>query len=239
MGLSGAASKLPREGGGSASVGESQTSYCTKKCAIWRATRWRDGNARRGAARERHAQKSRGPADLFAVGARRRWRGVRIAEIRSGRDVQKRGAVANRARHRVLDDEAAEKVPVVGAERVAPTRGLEAEEPAARSWDADRSPAVIRVSHGDHARGHGGGRPAARAARRPPEIPGVARRTEESGLGRRGNPQLGRGRLADDDESGPPQAPRQLAVRLGRVATVDEGRAPGISPPRTPPGGPS
>src|SRR5437867_4934418 len=183
------------------------------------------GHTGRGAGRERHAQKSWRPVDLFAVRARRRWRGVGIAEIRSSRGVQKRRAVANRARHRVLDGETTEDVAVVRAERVAPARGLEAEEPAARSRNADRASAVVRVGHGDHARGHGGGRPAARAARRSAEVPGIARRPEEPGLGRRENAELGRVGFADDDESCPPQATRQLTVCVRRVATVDEGRA--------------
>src|SRR5207244_6414395 len=128
---------------------------------------------------------------------RRRWSGVGTAGTGSGGGGEERRAVADRARHRVLDHQTAEDVAVNRPERIAAARGLEPEEPAAGRRDADRAPAVVGVSHRDQAGGDSRGRSTARAPGRPAGVPGIARGAEESRLGRRKNPELGRIGLAD------------------------------------------
>src|SRR4030095_9118674 len=176
---------------------------------------------------EGHAQKPGQPAHLFQKWARGRRRDVGVAEVRARGRVEQGGAVANRAGHRVLDDQPAEEITVVWAQRVAAARGLETEEAAARRWNTNRASAVISVCHGDETCRNRRGRPAARAARRQAEAPRIAGWSEEPGLGGRKNSELGGVRLADDDQPGPLQAARQLAVGLGRVPAVEEGGALG------------
>ena len=122
----------------------------------------------------------------------------------------------------MLDHQTAEDVAVNRPERIAAVRGLEPEEPAAGRRDADRAPAVVGVSHRDQAGGDSRGRSTARAPGRPAGVPGIARGAEESRLGRRKNPELGRIGLADHDEAGAPQASRQLAVGFRCVVAVQE-----------------
>ena len=67
-------------------------------------------------------------------------------------------AVADRARDHVANHEAAPRLTVVGPQRHASTRGLEAEQPAHAGGDADRPATVACVRERHHARRHRGAR---------------------------------------------------------------------------------
>src|SRR5579884_2018679 len=86
------------------------------------------------------------------------------------------------------------------------TGGLEPEETAAGSGNADRAPAVAAMAHGHHAGGHGRGRPAAGPARRPPRIPRVPGGPKTPGLGGGQDAELGDVGLADHDQPRPAMA---------------------------------
>ena len=121
-----------------------------------------------------------------------------------GRHVEDGRAVAHRARHHVLADQASHQVAVLRRQRVAPPRRLEADQSAAGGGDADGTSPVVGVRHRHHARGHGGGRSSRRASGGVAGVPRVARRAEALRLGRRQNAELGRVGLPADRRSRPP-----------------------------------
>ena len=121
-------------------------------------------------------------ADLLQIRPRRRGRRIRVTGRRPGRRVEQRGRVTDGERHRVLGGETAEALAEVGRHRVAGTRGLEADEPAARGRGADRAEAVGRVGHRHHARSDRRRGAAARAAGDARRIPRILRRPVEPRL---------------------------------------------------------
>jgi hypothetical protein len=93
------------------------------------------------------------------------------------------------------------------------TLWLEAEDAAARGRDPDRAGAVDADRRRHEARGDSGRGPAAGPTGRPLDVPRVARHPPGDRLRERPQPQLGHGRLADDDRAGVAQAPHDLGVR--------------------------
>src|SRR5208282_3009915 len=81
--------------------------------------------------------------DGSKVRARRRRGGVRIADLGAGSGIEGRGAVTHAAAHHMLGDEATEDVSEHRPKRIAAARGLEADEAAARSGDADGAASVV------------------------------------------------------------------------------------------------
>ena len=170
---------------------------------------------------ERDAQPPGVGAHLVGEGPRRRGRPVRVARRGTGGGVEQPGRVAHRTSDGVLDGPAADDVAVLRSDRVASAGGFEPEQSAGRRRIADRSAEVVGVGHRHHARCDGGGRSAARAARRAIEAPRVARRAERERLARRGHAELGRVRLAEHDEAGPLEAQRELGVVVRHVVAQE------------------
>ncbi len=142
----------------------------------------------------------------------------RVARLVSGEDVEQVRGVLDRARERSGGREALERP--VGRRRDAAARRLEPEEPAARRRDANRASAVCRVRGGNEARGECCSCAAARTAGRELRVPGVPGHAVELRLGEGDGSELGRVRLADDDESGIADATDDRAVEVGDVVGV-------------------
>ena len=155
----------------------------------------------RQAGRDRHPQ----PARLARGG-----RGEAAAA--RGRLEEQRG-VGDAPGQRPVDAQAVPHL-ALGSQRDAVALGLDAEQPAEGGRDADRAAAVGAQADAHRARGHGGARPAARAARRVVQRPRVARRAEGQRLGEREDRQLGHVRLADDDRAGLAQRAHDVGVAL-------------------------
>ena len=103
---------------------------------------------------------------------------------------------------------------VVGADRRAPARRLQADETAAARGNADRSATVVRVRGRDHAARDRGGRPPARATGRARGVPRVAAGPVGLGLGGRDEPELRRVGAADAHEA---RVEVALRERLGVI----------------------
>src|SRR5207244_10206164 len=108
-------------------------------------------------------------------------------------------------------------------------RDLPPDPPATRRRDADGAQAVARVGEGHRAARHGGGRAAARAARDVIRVPRRAARAEQHRLGRAGDAELGRVRLAEEDDARLPETPGESAVG-GRDFILREAAAAGARP---------
>ena len=107
-----------------------------------------------------------------------------------------RGAVAHAAGDHVLRGQPAQALGAFRAGADARTRRLQPEQAAGRGRDADRAAAIGRMGERHDAGRHGGGRTAARAARREIGAPRVAGDAVEARFGRRREAELGRVRLA-------------------------------------------
>jgi len=158
------------------------------------------------------------------------WRPVRIADVGPRGHVQERRAVAHRARHRMCGRRTAPPLARIRAHGVAGACGLEAEEPAARGGNADRSAAVARVRHGHHARRHRRCGATTRSARRVREAPGIPRRTEQARLGRRGETHLRRVGLPEDHEAAAFEPSGDLAVVIDHVILEERTAVAGHRP---------
>ena len=163
--------------------------------------------------------------DLGLERSRRRRSDVRITRPGCRGRVEQRRAIAHAQRHRVLGRAAAEAFTRVGRERVAPTGGLETDQPAAGGWSANGPKAVAGVGHRQHAGSDGSGGAAARAAGDAREVPRRARRAEELGLAGQRESQLARVGAAEEDEAGALEAFDVLAVDRGRRRIGEEARA--------------
>ena len=167
----------------------------------------------------------RGPA-LLEVGPRGRRGGVGIPGPRPVGGVEQRRAVPHRERHRVLGGAAAEALAGDRREGVAPPRGLEPDQPAARGGRADGAEAVAGVRHREHARAHRGGGPAARAGGDAGRVPRIAGRPVESGLAGEREAHLAAVGPAEDHEPGALEPGHVLAVERGRRGVGEEPAAP-------------
>ena len=183
-----------------------------------------DGREAAGRDRRHHAdaQPARFDADFVAVGAQRRWGGVRVAGFGPGEHVERGGAVADRTGEHVTDDQPGPRLAVVGAEGDATPRGLEAEEPARARRDADRTAAVAGVGERHHARRNRGRAATARSSGRPGEVPRIVRGAVGVRLGRRQQPELGCVRLPDDHASRGAESREEVRVVVGDDPEVAE-----------------
>ena len=159
------------------------------------------------------AQPSRIGAHLLGERPARRRSRVGVAGLVAGKHVEQGGRVAHRPRHHALVSEAGEGLAEVGAEGDAGARRLQADDAALARRDADRPAAVVRMRGRHQAGSDRRRRAAARATRRAARVPGVARRAVGVGLGRRQRAELGRVRLAEEDEA-------RGAEPRGRVGVV-------------------
>jgi hypothetical protein len=100
---------------------------------------------------ERDAQWARVGTHLVEERAFWRRRGVRVAGRHAVGGVEHRGAVAHGAGHDVLGHQTAVDVAVCRSQRDPASSGLQPEETAARSRDADGASAVVGVTDGDDA----------------------------------------------------------------------------------------
>ena len=143
---------------------------------------------------------------------RLRRRRVGRPGIGAGRGIEQRGAVAHRAGQRVFDRHAMPELAMVRTGGRHAAAGLEAEQAAAGSGNADRATAVAATGHRHQARRHRGGRAAAGAAWRMRGRPGVARGAAGQGLGVGREAELRRVGAAEHQQPGRPVAPHQFAV---------------------------
>ena len=104
--------------------------------------------------------------------------------------------------------------------------GLESDDAAGGGRDAQGSSAVGPHGDGDHARGHGDGGAAGRAARGARGVPGGEARAVQGGLRRGELAELGHVRASDDDGPGGAQPLHDgaVGVRRGGVAPAAQGR---------------
>ena len=142
-------------------------------------------------------------AELVGEPSRRRRHGVEVAGLGAVHRVEGGGDVAHRARHDELGGVA---VHLVGRQRDASARRLEADEPAPPRRQADGAAAVVGVGDRHEAGGHRGTRAAARAAGRVVELPRVVRRAEGERLRRRLWAELRHVGLPERDQAGRAEA---------------------------------
>ena len=124
------------------------------------------------------------------------------SDFRTSGRVEQRRAIADRSCDGVRDGHPAPPFARIRAYWSARTGWFEAEQPATRGGDTDRSSAVITIGHWNHARRDCGGRTAARAACTILEVPRIVSGTEEPGLRRGGQTELRGVGLAEDYEAG-------------------------------------
>src|SRR5439155_12619687 len=79
------------------------------------------GRAIRGDPREGDAERTRPAPYLFEVGARRRWRGIRIPRASPGRSIEERRGVAHRQRDGMLRGAAAQPLAEIRRHGIPPT----------------------------------------------------------------------------------------------------------------------
>jgi len=111
-----------------------------------------------------------------------------------------------------------------GTHRVAAAAGLEADQAAVRSRSADRSAAIGAVRRRNDPRCHGRGGSPARTAGCSLEVPRIASRPEELGLGHVGEAEFRRAGLAKDHQPGGTVATRELFV-LRRNEVLEQPRS--------------
>ena len=92
---------------------------------------------------------------------------------------------------------------------------LEAEDPAARRRDANRTRAVTPARRGNHAGCHGCRGAPGGPAHGPLEVPGIQCRAEQDGLGRGVVAEFRRVGATDDEEAGRPVGAHERAVGRG------------------------
>jgi hypothetical protein len=102
-------------------------------------------------------------SDLRLIRTLRRRRPIWISDLRTSGRVEQGRAIADRSCNGVRDGHPAPPLTRIRAHWGARTGWVEAEQPAARGGDTDRSPAVITIGHWNHVRRDCGGRTAARA----------------------------------------------------------------------------
>src|ERR1700736_2268659 len=90
---------------------------------------------------------SRRMVDLLHEGMLRRRRRVGIARFRAGGAVEHDSAIAHPATYHVSSRHPAPTLTNIGPERHASARGLETEQPTLCCWNADRAPAISRMSN--------------------------------------------------------------------------------------------
>ena len=166
-------------------------------------------------------------ADFVEERSRRRGGCVRRAGVVPGGRVERRSAVAYRAREHVLCRHALPGLREEGAGGVASAARLEAEHAAARGRDPDRAAAVAPVCDRDDARGHGRARTATRAAGGAGQVPGVVGRPEEFGFGHWDEPEFGGIGLADGHEACGLVPHDDLAVAVGQEVAEETAAAAG------------
>src|SRR6185437_15689736 len=132
---------------------------------------------------ERDAQAAGRGLDLVEIRPRL-WRGrIRRVVFRIAGPVEQGGAVAHRARHDVIDDEAMGAAAIVWPAGISGLRRLHAEQAALRGWNADGTEAVRGMRHRHDAAGdrrRGAARRSAGAVVRLPRVVAIA---EEAALG--------------------------------------------------------
>ena len=128
-----------------------------------------------------------------------RRRAVGIAVDVPGHDVEHQRGVAHRARDRSVREEPAPDLAGDGRERHPAARGLEPDHAAARGGDAHRAAAVASLGERTEPGRDLSPRPAARAAGRVLEVPGLSRRRAEAAFGRRPAAVLRGRRLTEQD----------------------------------------
>ena len=126
--------------------------------------------------------------------------------------VERGCAVAHAAGHDMVDRQRPHRFQRIGVAGHAAARRLEAEQAGAARGNAQRSPTVVAVGHGNDSRRRGRRRTAARSARCPAEIPRVAAGAEQKRFGIGRVAELGRIGLAEDVEAGRLVAADQFAV---------------------------
>jgi hypothetical protein len=167
---------------------------------------------------ERDAEHADLALDLIEVGALGQRRHVGRPGLRAQRRVEQSGAVAHRAADDVLLGKTVPSLAGVGADGCASTRRLEAEQAAARGGDTNRPAAVAGVGERYDAGGDRGRRASARAAGRPPEVPGIVGGAEARRLGHGQEPELGSICPAEHHEAGSHVPAGELAVAGGAPA---------------------
>ena len=160
------------------------------------------------------------------LGGRRRP--PRIAGLVPCHDVEQVGRILDRPRERPGGGQALQR-----SERGArnpSARRLQPEQPAARGRNADRASAVGRVRCRNETGRERCGGTSARPTRRQLGVPRIPRRPVELGLRERDRPELGRVRLADDNEARLEKSPHDGEVEVGDVLGV---RSRGVGRPDT------
>ena len=131
------------------------------------------------------------------------------------RRIEKRGAVADRARHDVSDRHAAPALADIRPVRSSRASRFESDETATRCRNADRTAAVGCVCHRNDPAGNRGAGAAARTAGGLLQVPRIAANTEQHRFGRDVQPEFRRAGSAEQQQPGGAVAGDEFGIVVG------------------------